>query len=273
MSPTTDTRSPLERFLAEAVTDDYAGVTPTTEESLPGPEPVPVKRLLVHWRSVPVALIIGVIIAAAVITARGTEQARQQTRAELVERVASLTQTVDGRRSEVAEQAATVAALQDRLLQESRNTGRAEQIERLNAQAATSELAGPGLTVTVDDAPGADVGSLNRVLDRDLQDIVNALWQMGATGVSVNGQRLTAATAIRSAGAAILVNYQPLTRPYTVDAVGTTTSGGEESGLQRLLTSLTEDYGLVTDVTTGDVTLPAGEARTPRFAVVVEEQS
>ena len=131
-------------------------------------------------------------------------------------------------------------------------------------------LSGPGLTVTIDDAPDAEAGSLNQVLDRDIQDIVNVLWSMGASGVAVNEQRLTGATAIRGAGEAILVNYQPLTRPYTVTAVGTTTSGDEASALQLLLDGLSRDYGLVSQVTSGDVALPAGELRAPRFARVAE---
>jgi uncharacterized protein YlxW (UPF0749 family) len=88
--------------------------------------------------------------------------------------------------------------------------------------------------------------------------------------VAVNEQRLTGFTAIRGAGEAILVNYQPLTRPYTVTAVGTTTSGDEDSALQLLLDGLSTDYGLVSEVGSGDVALPGGELRTPRFARVDE---
>lgn len=264
MSPDTDLRSPLERFLDEAVVDEYADV----------PEhPARSRSWLAHWRSVPVALLIGLIAAVAIIATRGTAQARQDTRNELVDRVTGLTATVDQRQADVTAQAAAVSALQSQILNESQNTTRANEIDRLSRQAGVMELAGPGVTVTVDDAPDAQAGSLNRVLDRDLQDIVNALWQMGATGIAINGQRLTSTTAIRSAGSAILVNYQPLARPYVVEAVGTTTSGGGESGLARLLDELSTNYGLVTDVSTGDVTLPSGELRTPRFAHVVEGSS
>ena len=59
-----------------------------------------------------------------------------------------------------------------------------------------------------------------RVYDRDLQDVVNALWLAGAEAMSINGQRLTAATAIRSAGEAILVNSRPLSPPSLVHAIG-----------------------------------------------------
>ena len=48
------------------------------------------------------------------------------------------------------------------------------------------------------------------MLDRDLQVIVNGLWAAGAEAIAVNGQRLTACSAIRSAGEAILVDFRPL---------------------------------------------------------------
>jgi uncharacterized protein YlxW (UPF0749 family) len=59
-----------------------------------------------------------------------------------------------------------------------------------------------------------------RVQDRDLQDVVNALWAAGAEAISINGVRLTALTAIRSAGDAILVDFRLLSPPYTVRAIG-----------------------------------------------------
>lgn len=50
--------------------------------------------------------------------------------------------------------------------------------------------------------------------------MVNGLWQSGAEAVAINGQRLTALSAIRAAGDAILVDNRPLVPPYTVLAVG-----------------------------------------------------
>ena len=66
-----------------------------------------------------------------------------------------------------------------------------------------------------------------RVLDRDLQDAVNGLWAAGAEAVSVNGLRLNALTAIRSAGEAVLVDFRPLSPPYVLRAVG------DAAGLER----------------------------------------
>jgi uncharacterized protein YlxW (UPF0749 family) len=99
--------------------------------------------------------------------------------------------------------------------------------------ALTGELpvTGPGIALTVNDAPGVgdqaggdprtDTGiDQGRVLDRDLQIIVNGLWAAGAEAVSINGERLTALSAIRSAGQAILVNFRPLSPPYVIEALG-----------------------------------------------------
>lgn len=255
-------RSVLEDVLAQAVVDDYAGVVPRDDTR-------PWFRR--HWAAVPALLLIGAIGAVAVVSTRASDDERQATRAALADRIATVTTVVAERQAAVDAQAATVEALRAEVL-----GARAAQVQAaadaLAADAGAVELRGPGVTVTIDDAPDAEAGSLNRVLDRDLQDIVNALWQMGASGVAVNDQRLTATSAIRGAGEAILVNYQPLTRPYVVSAVGTTTTGDGASGLSQLLTRLTDDYGLVSEVSTGDVALPAGEARAPRFAVPSAEE-
>ena len=259
MSAPTRERSVLEDFLEQAIADDYPEV-PQDRDAVPW-----YRR---HWLALPALVLIGLIAATAVISTRASDEARQATRAALGERITALTEVVATTQADVDGQRQAVEELQSTIL-----GGVVEQVQRevdaLTAAAGAVELAGPGLTVTIDDAPDAAAGSLNQVLDRDLQDIVNALWQMGAAGIAVNDQRLTSATAIRGAGEAILVNYQPITRPYAITAVGTTTTGGEDSGLRQLLDLLASDYGLVSQVTTSDVTLPAGEVRAPRFAVPV----
>ena len=100
--------------------------------------------------------------------------------------------------------------------------------------------------------------------------VVNGLWAAGAEAVSVNGQRLTALSAIRSAGDAILVDYRPLTRPYRVLAIGDPrtiqaafSSGPAGSGLR----TLQQTYGLKYEVEgVGRVTVPAAAALALRYA-------
>jgi uncharacterized protein YlxW (UPF0749 family) len=134
-----------------------------------------------------------------------------------------------------------VAALQRRQLQDSA-TGRSLQRmdTALAAAAAESATHGPGITVTVSNAPaaaassagdgggntatrpqGSTAGEAGQVTDRDLQDIVNALWTSGAQAISVGGVRLGPQTAIRTAGQTILVAFEPLRSPYVIRAVGT----------------------------------------------------
>lgn len=58
------------------------------------------------------------------------------------------------------------------------------------------------------------------LIDRDVRSVVNQLWADGAEAVSVNGTRLTPTSAIRFAGDAVLVDYQPIQSPYVIDAIG-----------------------------------------------------
>jgi uncharacterized protein YlxW (UPF0749 family) len=93
-----------------------------------------------------------------------------------------------------------------------------------------------------------------------MQRVVNGLWAAGAEAVSVNGQRLTALSAIRAAGDAILVDNRPLVPPYTVLAVGGKTLGArfQNSVDGRYLQSMHEDLGIRSSLSDEDrVTLPA----------------
>lgn len=91
--------------------------------------------------------------------------------------------------------------------------------EMLAAKTGVDPVHGPGVEIVADDAPDARA-ERDRVLDSDLQKIVNGLWQAGAEAISINGQRLTNLSAIRHAGDAITVNFTSLSRPYRILAIG-----------------------------------------------------
>jgi uncharacterized protein YlxW (UPF0749 family) len=97
------------------------------------------------------------------------------------------------------------------------------------AAVGLSAVTGDGVVVTLTDAPpkidpntgkSSQDSDTGRVLDVDIQDVVNALWASGAEAIAVNGQRLTATSTIRTAGHAILVDFRPVTSPYLVSAIG-----------------------------------------------------
>ena len=75
--------------------------------------------------------------------------------------------------------------------------------------------------------------------------------QSGAEAVAINGQRLTALSAIRAAGDAILVDNKPLVPPYTVLAVGDgqkLSTAFQDSADGQYLHALQENYGIRTSI-------------------------
>ena len=100
------------------------------------------------------------------------------------------------------------------------------QLRDLEAQTGLAPVRGSGAKVTIGDGPTpinpvtGKRATEARVRDSDLQLAANALWSAGAEAIAVNGQRLTATSTIRQAGEAILVDFQPVTTPYTIEAIG-----------------------------------------------------
>ncbi|MGI6200427.1 MAG: DUF881 domain-containing protein [Christensenellales bacterium] len=101
-------------------------------------------------------------------------------------------------------------ALEDRIAQLQAQLDRAERL------AGSTEVTGAGVRIRI--APKA--GSLYTVLDENLLVVVNELNACGAQAVSINGQRFTAATEIRSTGNGVNINTFPTGAPYEVLAVG-----------------------------------------------------
>ncbi len=85
-------------------------------------------------------------------------------------------------------------------------------------------MTGPGLVIQLTDSSAAvPQGSDGRdylVSGQDVLAVVEELWLAGAEGVAVNGERVTAATAIIDIGGSVLVNSAYLAPPYQVSAIG-----------------------------------------------------
>ncbi|WP_329245621.1 DUF881 domain-containing protein [Streptomyces sp. NBC_01478] len=176
----------------------------------------------------------GLVLAALVVTL-GAAQARvaapvvAKERQELIDRIDKETSSADKLEGTVDKLRDDVSARQRAALKTSGGSGQADLVSMLSGATAVH---GPGVKLVVDDAKEASTGGgddpretadfsdTGRVRDRDMQRVVNGLWAAGAEAISVNGQRLTALSAIRAAGDAILVDNRPLVPPYTVLAVG-----------------------------------------------------
>jgi uncharacterized protein YlxW (UPF0749 family) len=226
--------------------------------------------------------LVGILLAAAVVQANSARPAVAQRRVDLLARIQAQTQRYDA----VTTAAAALQVEVDRL--KSVALGATGEGKLLDGQLGTLELAaaqrpvtGPGLRITLDDAVAPGPGSqgdpsLGRVLDRDLQMVVNGLWAAGAEAVSVNDQRLTSLSAIRSAGDAILVDYRPLTRPYVVEAIGdprTIEADFAAGAAGRGLRTLQQTYGMRYSVDAASaLTLTAAATTGLRYARPVGRQ-
>lgn len=165
------------------------------------------------------ALAVGFLIASGISLGVSTAEVQDARKQELIslielrqERVDAMTEQLDTLRAEVAALEAEMSAPD---LQ--------RDVERIEQVAGLTAVRGPGLTVTLDDASGSCPSGQEQdcqIQDTDLQLAVNALFDAGAEAVAVNGERVIATTAIRSAGRAVLVNYRVLSPPYEILAVG-----------------------------------------------------
>ncbi|MEV5885993.1 DUF881 domain-containing protein [Streptomyces sp. NPDC052020] len=226
----------------------------------------------------------GLVLAALVVTV-GAAQARvaapvvAKEREELIDRIDRETEAADKLEDSVDELRDDVSARQRQALEQSGGGGEPHLVGVL---AGAVEVHGPGVKLVVNDAEDAGTGGdgeargtsgfsdTGRVRDRDMQRVVNGLWASGAEAIAVNGQRLTALSAIRAAGDAILVDNKPLVPPYTVLAVGDgkRLSTRFQDSLDGLyLHALQENYGIRTAISVEDgLRIPAAPSVIVRTA-------
>jgi uncharacterized protein YlxW (UPF0749 family) len=100
------------------------------------------------------------------------------------------------------------------------------RIDRLREPAGLSPVRGPGVVITLDDAPddvlanaGADVSDL-LVHQQDIQAVANALWAGGAEAMTIQHQRVVATTGIKCVGNTVVLHGVPYSPPYRVAAIG-----------------------------------------------------
>ncbi|HEY9373284.1 DUF881 domain-containing protein [Streptomyces sp.] len=263
----------LNNVMDHALDDGYAEAT-ARRAAEGGGLPRPLRAKL--------GLAAGLVLAAAVVTL-GAAQAQvaapilAKERQELIGRIDSETAAADGLEQDVEEIRAEVGERQRKALEEHGG----DQAELVALLSGATPVRGPGVKLVVDDAKGAEDGGggpresagfadTGRVRDRDMQRVVNGLWQAGAEAVAINGQRLTSLSAIRAAGDAILVDNRPLVPPYTVLAVGDgqrLSTAFQDSADGQYLHVLQENFGIRSSIAVeDDVRLPAAPSLIVRTA-------
>jgi uncharacterized protein YlxW (UPF0749 family) len=168
--------------------------------------------------------VVGLLLGVLVVAAQQRAESVDSERSSLVALATQAREEVGVLTARVAELDAEVRELRDSTLGSQRTGAQdAEEIQRLGISAGVAPVSGPGARVVLTDGDpevGGGDEALSRVLDIDLQQVVNGLWEAGAESVQVNGQRVGALTAIRSVQDVILVNYSPVVGPYSVTAIG-----------------------------------------------------
>ncbi|WAU80990.1 DUF881 domain-containing protein [Streptomyces sp. Qhu-G9] len=225
----------------------------------------------------------GLVLAALVVTV-GAAQARiaapgvAKEREELIDRIDRETSAAEDLEDGIDKLRDDVGARQREALK--KHGG--DQGELVGILAGAVEVHGPGVKLVVDDAKEADqsgdgdaretsgFSDTGRVRDRDMQRVINGLWASGAEAITINGQRLTALSAIRAAGDAILVDNKPLVPPYTVLAVGDgrrLSTKFQNSGDGQYLHALEKNFGIRTSISVEDeIRLPAAPSVIVRTA-------
>lgn len=215
-------------------------------------------------------VVVGLGTGTAAAQARRRADEVGESRRALVADVRERTAATDRLADEAARLRSSVSRTRTLLLgADGRGRQAAALVTALELASGAVPVHGPGIVVTLDDAPNATSESASRggqsgdgrVFDRDVQDAVNALWAAGAEAVTVNNQRLTVQTAIRSAGEAVLVDLRPLSPPYVLRALGevdTLEPAFVDSPTARRFQTWTSFYGLRFQVRRGDdLRLPA----------------
>lgn len=232
-----------------------------------------------------VCLLIGVWLAASALELRVPLGVAEQHHQQLISSIKKRQRNIDASTKKINSLHGQISRYQRTALTRANRDALSTQLSRMSVTTGMVAVEGPGLTLVVDDAeesdtdavgdPRHDSSATGRVTSSDMQIIVNGLWQAGAEAISINGQRLTAQTAIRFAGEAILVNFRPLKPPYTITAVGAgdTMKREFQQGIGGVyLSSLEKSYGITSTLSTlSTVHVPAGPAPTLIYAKVPEE--
>jgi uncharacterized protein YlxW (UPF0749 family) len=270
-STTTDrTRTPLLTLITqESMDQDYQHVAQqraaAAAENGPGE---PARSVRGRWVATAVVGVFGLLVTVAAVQTSARSDVTSANRD-------SLLRQIDQRREQTADLQQRIVrlrelniGLQDTLsgvIEDERST--TGRVDRLAGQTGYGPVSGPGVRITVDDAPDGEA-----VRDEDLALLVNGLWEAGAEAISINGKRLTIRSALRNSGAAINLNGPPpLSPPYVVSAIGdnrTLQANLIDTSTGLAFSNVADALGFpVTMDDVDDLTLPAATMRRLRHAV------
>lgn len=168
----------------------------------------------------------GIFIQAKTVSSDTTKIGRTKMENELRDSVLRTKEKYDNTYKELEESEKELDSLRENAASTDGNSSSLSAIlEQYNSLLGHTELAGPGIVITLKDSD-SDVVKLNPsnyiIHDGDLIEVINALKNAGAEAISVNGQRVVSLTAITCVGNVIKINGQKVGSPFVISSIGST---------------------------------------------------
>ena len=174
-----------------------------------------------------VALLAGLLFATSGRTAHGTDLRGGDT-TELSELIRQRDEVVARQDEQLAELQREVQRLTEQVASRDGAVGAAASAADAGAlSAALVPLTGPGVVITLDDAPARPDGALPTaarpddlvIHQSDVQAVVNAVWAAAADGVAIMDRRLIGTSAVRCVGNTLLLQGRTYSPPFVVTAI------------------------------------------------------
>ncbi|MFF4650258.1 DUF881 domain-containing protein [Streptomyces sp. NPDC001380] len=198
---------------------------------LPSTRRGPAARIVGRVLTCAVFALAGLLFCVSALTARGTNLRTDDS----LLRLTDVIREKSGQNQQTQHQVAALQQHVDGLAeQQGQDPADVRRLAALERAAGLDPLKGPGLAVTLNDAPPGATARIPGVPEpgpndlvihqQDIQAVVNALWRGGAKGVQVMDQRLIATSAVRCVGNTLILQGRVYSPPYVVRAVGDTTA-------------------------------------------------
>lgn len=268
--------------LLRALTANPYSVDTLRKDEHPASEAAPPDNRIMRGVTLLLALVLGFVVAVSVLDLRREASAEDGPRALLEQEVRETRTEAEQLEQRQATLEGEIAETQGAVL-DGTDAGASERLASYELAGGGVSLSGPGTVLVLEDSaplpssPGGGAGTVNRVTDGDLQIAVNGLWAAGAEAIAINGQRITATTAIRTAGSAVLVDFRPLSPPYRVTALGSSEqlrTSVLEAETGDYLTEISTRFGIRMSWEDGEeLTVPARAVGTLREASVLDDET
>lgn len=170
-------------------------------------------------------LVLGFLIAAQLSSEAPRVRYTTQERTPLIETANGLQAQQDDLKAQILDLRSRITAI------EGTSQGSAAAVRQLNDDLQTARIAaglipltGTGIVLQLEDSVqpvATDANAADYLVSaQDLRTVVEELWSVGAEAISINGERLTATSAIIDIGSSVLVNSAYLAPPYQITALG-----------------------------------------------------